>query len=78
MRQMVGGLGALASASIGVVSTSTWLLSGLCSAMSVGFSVQTAHQIGAGDEKEGKKSCKEWSVCRGTLFPDSDGRRKLR
>lgn len=55
---MVGGLGALASASIGVVSTSTWLLSGLCSALSVGFSVQTAHQIGAGNERQARKIVK--------------------
>lgn len=48
---MVGGLGAAASASIGVVSASTWLLSGLCSAVSAGFSVQSSHQIGAGDSK---------------------------
>lgn len=47
---MVGSLGADASASIGVVSTSTWLLGGLCSAVSTGFSVQAAHQIGAGNE----------------------------
>ena len=47
---MVGNLGAQASASIGVVSTSTWLLSGLCSGVATGFSVQAAHQIGAGRE----------------------------
>lgn len=29
---MVGGLGADASAAVGVISISTWLLSGLCSA----------------------------------------------
>ena len=52
---MVGGLGAAASASIGVVSTSTWLLSGLCSAVSTGFSVQSSHQIGAGN-KEGARN----------------------
>ena len=44
---MVGNLGAQASASIGVVSTSTWLLGGLCSGAATGFSVQAAHQIGA-------------------------------
>ena len=64
---MVGGLGALASASIGVVSTSTWLLSGLCSAMSVGFSVQTAHQIGAGDEKRARKVVKN-GLCAAALY----------
>ena len=46
---MVGSLGANASASIGLVSTTTWLFSGICSAASTGFSVQVAHRIGAGD-----------------------------
>ncbi len=44
---MVGSLGAGASASIGLVSTTTWLLNGLCSAAAVGFSVQIAQLIGA-------------------------------
>ena len=46
---MVGSLGANASASIGLVSTTTWLFGGLCSAVSTGFAVQVAHAIGAGD-----------------------------
>lgn len=46
---MVGHLGAEASASIGLVSTTTWLFGGLCSAAAMGFSVQVAHKIGAGD-----------------------------
>lgn len=46
---MVGSLGANASASIGLVSTSTWLFWGLCVAAATGFSVQVAHRIGAGD-----------------------------
>ena len=46
---MVGSLGAEASASIGLVSTTTWLFSGLCMAAATGFSVQVAHKIGAGD-----------------------------
>jgi len=46
---MVGRLGAEASASIGLVSTSTWLFGGLCSASAMGFSVQVAHRIGAKD-----------------------------
>lgn len=45
---MVGNLGALPSASIGLVTTSTWLFMGLCSAFSVGFSVQVAHLLGSG------------------------------
>lgn len=46
---MVGHLGAEASASIGLVSTTTWLFWGLCAAVASGFSVQVAHRIGAGD-----------------------------
>lgn len=48
---MVGHLGANASASIGLVSTSVWLFAGLCNAVSMGFSVQVAHLIGANDEE---------------------------
>ena len=43
---MVGALGANASAAIGLVSTSTWLFGGVTHAVSSGFSVQVAHQIG--------------------------------
>ncbi len=46
---MVGSLGASAAASIGLVSTTTWLFGGTCSAAATGFSVQVAHAIGAGD-----------------------------
>ena len=46
---MVGSLGAHASASIGLVSTSIWLFGSLCAAVSVGFYVQVAHKIGAND-----------------------------
>lgn len=46
---MVGSLGADASASIGLVSTTTWLFGGLVSAAASGFSVQVAHRIGASD-----------------------------
>lgn len=45
---MVGSLGAEPSASIGLISTTTWLFWGLCSAAATGFSVQIAHLIGAG------------------------------
>lgn len=46
---MVGSLGAAASASIGLVSSSMWMCGGLCSAVSMGFSVQVAHMVGGGD-----------------------------
>lgn len=46
---MVGSLGAEAPASIGLVESTIWLFGGLASATSMGFSVQTAHFIGAND-----------------------------
>ena len=49
---MVGSLGAHASASIGLVSTSMWLFGGLCAAIASGFSVQVAHLFGAGDKEK--------------------------
>lgn len=48
---MVGALGADASASIGLVTTTTWLLGGITSAVAAGFSVQAAHRLGAADER---------------------------
>lgn len=51
---MVGRLGAEQSASIGLVSSSTWLMGGLCSAASVGFTVQIAQLIGAQRQKEAR------------------------
>lgn len=46
---MVGNLGATPAASIGLVSTSTWIFGGFCMATSSGFSVQVAHLIGASE-----------------------------
>ncbi len=44
---MVGSLGANASAAIGLVSSTTWLIGGLCISLATGFSVQVAHFVGA-------------------------------
>ncbi len=52
---MVGRLGADDSAAIGLVSTSLWLFWGICSAVTVGFSVQVAHRIGASDYDSARK-----------------------
>lgn len=51
---MVGHLGSGESASIGLMASSTWLLGGLCSAASIGFTVQVAHCIGAKEEKKAR------------------------
>lgn len=52
---MVGHLGADDSASVGLVSTSLWLFWGICSAVTMGFSVQVAHSIGAGDHTRARR-----------------------
>lgn len=52
---MVGSLGANPAASIGLVSTTTWLFWGLCTAAATGFSVQVAHHVGAGNSRAAKE-----------------------
>lgn len=51
---MVGMLGADASASIGLIATSTWLLGGVVGSAATGFSVQVAHKVGANNNKEAR------------------------
>ncbi len=55
---MVGKLGANASAAIGLVASSTWLMNGLGTAICTGFSVQVAQYIGADDAKEARRVVK--------------------
>lgn len=62
---MVGSLGANASASIGLVSTTTWLFWGLCAAAATGFSVQVAHRIGADDFEEARRVLRQALVAIG-------------
>lgn len=64
---MVGHLGADASASIGLVSTSLWLFWGTCSMATTGFTVQVAHRIGANDE-EGARRILRQSLTASLLF----------
>ena len=60
---MVGHLGAKASAAIGVVETTGWLMGGLASAASMGFSVQVAHFIGANDFDGARRVLRQALVC---------------
>lgn len=64
---MVGRLGADDSAAVGLVSTSLWLFWGVCSAVTVGFSVQVAHRIGASDN-EGARRILRQSIVACLLF----------
>ena len=60
---MVGHLGEQATASVGLVESTTWLLGGLASAVTMGFSVQVAHFIGANDRESARSVLRQSLVC---------------
>ena len=60
---MVGHLGAKASAAIGLVETTCWLMGGLGAAANMGFSVQVAHAIGANDFERARRVLRQSLVC---------------
>lgn len=60
---MVGHLGAKASASIGLVETTGWLMGGLGAGANMGFSVQVAHAIGANDFERARRVLRQSLVC---------------
>ncbi|SFG30855.1 MATE family efflux transporter [Prevotella sp. KH2C16] len=62
---MVGHLGAAASASIGLIESTTWLMGSVMSAMSMGFSVQVAHFIGANDFPQARQVFQHALICGG-------------
>ncbi len=64
---MVGHLGAAASASIGLVASTTWFFGGLTRAIGVGFYVQVAHRIGAGDERHARNLVKQGMIVSAVL-----------
>ena len=60
---MVGHLGAKASASIGLVESTTWLMGSVMSAASMGFSVQVSHFIGANDFFKARQVFRHGLLC---------------
>lgn len=60
---MVGSLGADASASIGLVTSSLWVTGAIGAATAMGFSVQVAHRIGANDELGARRVLRQGYVC---------------
>lgn len=60
---MVGHLGASASASIGLIESTTWLMCSVMSAVSTGFSVQVAHFVGAADFTRARQVFRHALVC---------------
>ena len=68
---MVGSLGAHATASIGIVESSIWLLDGLAMSAAVGFTVQVAQLIGAGRDRDARNVLRQSIVvllCFGVLL----------
>ena len=59
---MVGKLGADASASIGIVASTTWLLDGLLYAVITGIAIQLAQKTGAGKSDETRNLFAQGSV----------------
>lgn len=60
---MVGQLGAEASASISLVSSSTWLFGGMSGAVASGFSIQAAYHIGAGRIGDARHVMRQGVIC---------------
>lgn len=60
---MVGHLGAEASASIGLIESTTWLVGSLLSAAATGFFVQVAHFIGANDFVKARQVFRHALIC---------------
>lgn len=56
---MVGRLGAGDAASVGLVSSTSWLFLGLTEAINVGFTVLIAQNIGAGEEEKARRMMKQ-------------------
>lgn len=68
---MVGSLGPAATAAISVNTSTIWLVSGMMNALSIGFSVLIAKNIGAGNLSEARgmaKQCIIWSSVFGLLL----------
>lgn len=64
---MLGRLGTRQAASVGIVSTTIWLLGGLCTAFASGFSVQVAHRVGA-EDLQGARNIVRQGMTAGLLF----------
>lgn len=60
---MVGSLGAAASASIGLVASSTWLVGGIVMSTATGFNVQIAHAAGAEDPEGARRTLGCGVIC---------------
>lgn len=64
---MVGSLGKNATASIGLVTSTTWFVGGLCTSAAMGFSVQVAQYIGAKEEETARDVLRQSLIVSGAF-----------
>ena len=64
---MVGRLGADDSASVGLMNSSLWLFWGVCSTVTMGFTVQVAHKLGAKD-RDGARNVLRQGIVASLIF----------
>ena len=64
---MVGRLGADDSASVGLMNSSLWLFWGVCSTVTMGFTVQVAHKLGARD-RDGARNVLRQGIVASLIF----------
>ena len=71
---MVGHIGAAATASIGIVSSSTWLLHGMLAGLCMAFSIQVAQYLGADRQQDARGVLRQsmlFNLWWGLLLPPS-------
>lgn len=56
---MVGSIGPMATAAVGINASIMWLINGIISAIAVGFSVVVAQSIGSGDLEKARNTIKQ-------------------
>ncbi len=64
---MVGSLGSESTAAVSVVTTSIWLVNGVFAGVGVGFSVQVANAIGAGDYARSRRVIRQSVLAVGAI-----------
>lgn len=59
---MVGSLGSSSTAAVSVVSSSIWLINGILAGVGVGYSVQVANAVGAGDHEKARRVIRQGAL----------------
>lgn len=59
---MVGSMGSDSTAAVSVVSSSIWLINGILAGIGVGYSVQVANAVGAGDHAKARRVIRQGAL----------------